>query len=97
MPTITDAAARMLAAREEIMARILKSVELHALSDGELVAVCIHATAASLIDTTHVTPQRADEALQTAIRRYLIETREQAHHALLHPPHHPERINLGTN
>ena len=75
MPTITDAAARMLAAREEIMARILKSVELHALSDGELVAVCVHATAAALIDTTHVTPRQAGDAIQTAIGRYLTETR----------------------
>ena len=64
MPTIAAAAARMLAAREEIMARILKSAELHALSDGELVAACIHAPAASLIDTAHVTKRQAGDAVQ---------------------------------
>jgi hypothetical protein len=73
MKNVSDSAARMLAAREEIMARILRSAELHALSDGELVAVCIHATAASLIDTTHVTQRQAADALQTAVSRYLAE------------------------
>lgn len=63
----------MLAARAEIIARILKSANIHALSDGELVAVCVHATAAALIDTTHVTQRQAGDAIQTAVRRYLNE------------------------
>lgn len=65
--------ARMLAAREEIIERILKSVESHVLDDAELVATCIHATAAALIEVTGVTSRQAGEALQTSIRRYVID------------------------
>ena len=75
MPTVTDAAATMLAAREEIIARILKSAELQALNDGELIAVCIHATAASFIDTFDVSPRQASDAIQKAVSRYLAEIR----------------------
>ena len=38
MTQVSDRAARMLAAREEIIERILKSAEAHALDDAELVA-----------------------------------------------------------
>lgn len=75
IPTITDAAARMLAAREEIIAKILKSADFHALSDGGLVAVCVHATAASLIDTANVSLRQVGDAIQTAVSRYLAEIR----------------------
>lgn len=73
MMQISDRAARMLAAREEIIERILKSAKSHALDDAELVATCVHATAAALIEVARVTPKQAGEALQTSIRRYVIE------------------------
>jgi len=50
MMQASDRAARMLAAREEIIERILRSAEAHALDDAELVAAGIHAVAAALID-----------------------------------------------
>lgn len=73
MPETSDRVARMLAAREEIIERILKRTELHSLDDAELVAAGIHALTAALIEVSGVTPKQAGEALQTAVRGYLIE------------------------
>jgi len=69
----SDRAMRMLAAREEIIQRILKSAEVHSLDDAELAATCIHASAAALIEVAGVPPRRAGETLQTAVRRYLVD------------------------
>lgn len=69
----SDRVERMLAAREEIIERILKSAEIHNLDDAELVAASIHAVAAALIEVTGDTPKQAGEALQASVRRYLLE------------------------
>ncbi len=73
MMHVSDRAAGMVAAREEIIERILRSAESHALDDAELVATCVHASAAALIEAAGVTPKQAGEALQTSIRRYLVD------------------------
>jgi hypothetical protein len=41
----TDAGERMLAAREEMIDRILKIAEMHDLDDAQMVAASIHAAA----------------------------------------------------
>lgn len=75
----SDAVARMLAAREEIIERILKSMDAHELNDGELVAACIHASAAALVEATGVTQKQAGEALQVSVLRYLAELAAPLH------------------
>ena len=69
----SDSAVRMLAAREEIIERILKSAELHGLDDAQIVAVGVHAIAAALTEVTAITKQQAGEALQAAVHRYRAE------------------------
>lgn len=60
----------MIAAQQEIISRILKSVELHALGDGELVAACVHATAAALIEATGISRKQVAAALQRRVIGY---------------------------
>lgn len=67
MTQVSSRAARMLAARQEIIERILKSAESHALDDAELFATCIHASAAALMERAGVSAKEAAEALQTSI------------------------------
>ncbi len=67
----SDSAARMLAAREEIIERLRKSAELHGLDDAQIVAVGVHAIAAALIELSGVTGQQAGEAIQASVRRYV--------------------------
>mgnify|MGYP003383379861 CR=1 FL=1 len=52
----SDEAARMLAARAEIVERLLKSRNLHGLDDGQLVAVGVHSIAA--VPTLSSSPRR---------------------------------------
>jgi energy-converting hydrogenase Eha subunit A len=66
----SDATSRMLAAREEIIQRIRKSAEMHALNDAQLVAVGVHAIAASLIEVSGITTTQAAGAIQAAANRY---------------------------
>lgn len=63
----------LLAAREELIERILKSAEAHALDHAQLVAVSVHATAAAYAEAARVNPRKVGEALQTSIHRYLSE------------------------
>lgn len=58
----SDSAARMLAAREEIIERIRKSAELHGLDDAQIVAVGVNAIAAALIEVRGVSKREAAEA-----------------------------------
>ncbi len=51
----SDSAARMLAAREEVIERLRESAELHGLDDAQLVAVGVNAIAAALIELSKVT------------------------------------------
>ena len=44
----SDSAARMLAAREEVIERLRESAELHGLDDAQLVAVGVNAIAAAI-------------------------------------------------
>lgn len=70
MPT-SDSAERMLAARQEVIERLLNSMEAHGLNDGELVATGIFGTAEALIEATDVSRQSAGAALEGAVRAYL--------------------------
>lgn len=76
-PSVPDSPANhgetSLAAREEIIARLLKSAEMHDLDDAQMGAASIHAAAAALIEKTGVSKRQAGEALQTSVRRYLAD------------------------
>jgi hypothetical protein len=63
----------MLAAREEVIARLKKSAEIHQLDEAQLAAVGVHASAAAFMEMAGVTSRQAGEALLTCVRRYLTE------------------------
>ena len=63
-----NAAERMLAAQQEIIDRLRKSVEVHNLNDGELVAAAVFAMAEALIELTGVSRRTAGETLERAVR-----------------------------
>lgn len=61
----------MLAARNELIDRIERTADAHALTNAELAAVVIHAAAAVLMERTGLPERHAGEALAVAVRRYV--------------------------
>ncbi len=69
----SDSSARMLAGREKIIERIIKSAKMHELDNVQMGAICIHATSAALLEVSELTPKAAGEALRTSVPRYIAE------------------------
>jgi hypothetical protein len=69
-----DATTRMLAAREEVIARLKKSAEIHQLDEAQLVAVSVHAVAAAHVEATGYTKREVGEAMLVAVKRYIKES-----------------------